>query len=250
MAATTAIRMPGTRGQRFSSSMRASVLAPIASATTFVLPREHLVDDSPRLAQRAVRGDGEAEELRDLAQQHRQRDAVHVAVADRLREQLGDEAETCEARGNADDAGDDCHHSGQRDRALRLARRKRQHDREDHGRERRVRAQDENAARTEQGVREQRHDGRVEAVDTRHAGCLGVRDADRHEHGRHDETGHKVVPQPGRLVLTQSVQPGKPAHPAGSIRLHCMAGNAARFCGVGGERLSHGCSLSIADEFS
>ena len=36
---------------------------------------------------------------------------------------------------------------------------------EDHGRERGVRSQDENAARTEQGVREQRHDGRVEAVD-------------------------------------------------------------------------------------
>ena len=213
-----------------------------------MLPASTLLDDSPRLAQRSVRGDGEAEELRDLAQQHRQRDAVHVAIADRLREQLGDEAQTRQARGNAHDAGDNRHHSGQRDRTLRLARRKRQHDCEDHGRERRVRAQDEDAARTEQGVREQRHDGRVEAVDARHARCLGVRDADRHEHGRHDEAGHEVVPQPGRLVVTQRVQPGKPAHPAGLIRLRCMAGDAARFCGVGGERFSHVCSLTISDE--
>ena len=54
----------------------------------------------------------------------------------------------------------------------------------------------------EQGVSEQRHNGRVQAVDTRHARCLGVRDADRYEHGRHDEAGHKVVPQPWRLVVT------------------------------------------------
>jgi len=34
--------MPGTRGQRFNSSMRASVPVPIASATTFVLPASTL----------------------------------------------------------------------------------------------------------------------------------------------------------------------------------------------------------------
>ena len=190
------------------------------------------------LAQRSVRLDGEAEELRDLAQQHRQRDAVHVAVADRLREQLGDEAEPRQARRDAHDAGHDRHHSGQRDRALRIARRKRQHDGEDHGRERRVRAQDEDAARTEQRIGEQRHDGRVEAVDARHAGCLGIRDADRHEHGRHDEAGDDVVPQPGRLVPAQRRQPGKPAHPAGLIRLRCMAGDAARL-GHGASPLRH-----------
>ena len=49
VAATTAIRMPGMRGQRFSSSMRASVLAPIASATTFVFACEHLARGFPTL---------------------------------------------------------------------------------------------------------------------------------------------------------------------------------------------------------
>ena len=38
VAAITAIRMPGTRGRRFSTRISASVLAPIASATRFVLP--------------------------------------------------------------------------------------------------------------------------------------------------------------------------------------------------------------------
>ena len=37
-------------------------------------------------------------------------------------------------------------------------------------------------------------------------GCLRIRDADRHEHRRHDEAGDDVVPQPGRLVLAQRVQ--------------------------------------------
>ena len=38
VAAVTAIKMPGTRGQRFSTRISASVPAPIASATTFVAP--------------------------------------------------------------------------------------------------------------------------------------------------------------------------------------------------------------------
>jgi hypothetical protein len=144
-------------------------------------------------------------------------------------------------RGNADDARDDCHHSAERDRAFWLACRKRQQDCEDHGRERRVRAQDQNAARTEQRVRQQRYDRCVEAVDTRQPGCLGVRDADGHEHGRHNQTGHKVVPQPGRLVPTQRLQPWKPARVAGSSRLRWMARGAARLFRVGGERSSHDC---------
>ena len=74
-----------------------------------------------------------AEQLGNLTQEHRQRDAVHVAVADRLREQFGDETEPRQAGGHADDARDDRHHAGQRDRAFRAARRQRQHDGQDHG---------------------------------------------------------------------------------------------------------------------
>ena len=38
VAAVTAIKMPGTRGRRFRTRIRARVLAPTASATRFVLP--------------------------------------------------------------------------------------------------------------------------------------------------------------------------------------------------------------------
>ena len=202
--------------------------------------RRDLLDDSPRLAQGTVGGNRKAEELRNLAQQHRQRDAVHVAVADRLRQQLGNEAQTREAGRHAHDAGDDRHRGTGCDRPLRVARRQRQDDRQNHGRERRVRTQNENAARTEDRVREQRDDGRVEPVDTGHARCLGVRDADRYEHRRHDETGDEVVPQPRRFVLTKNLQPGSPAPPAGRARLQSLTDE------TGGRRSGGGAPVHLS----
>src|SRR5207244_11718788 len=83
---------------------------------------------------------------------------------------------------------------------------------------------------------------RVKAIDTRHTGCLSVRDTDRNEHCGHYQARDKIVPQPGRLVMTQSVQPGKPAYPAGSIYGRGMANDAARLCSFGGGRFTHGCS--------
>jgi len=73
----------------------------------------------------------------------------------------------------------------------------------------------------------------IQAVDTRYTGCFGVCDADRHEHGRHCEAGHKIVPQPGRLVRAQRVPTGKPVFPASLIRLYCIAGDATRLGGLG-----------------
>jgi hypothetical protein len=56
-----------------------------------------LAADAPQIAQRSPRFEGDPEELGELADQHDQRDAVHVTVADRLREQLRDEAQAEEA---------------------------------------------------------------------------------------------------------------------------------------------------------
>ena len=201
--------------------------------------RQHLVDDSHHLAQWSVRAHGEAEELRDLAHHHGQRDAVHVAVTDWFRQQLGNEAETREARSHAHHTGHDRHHSAKRDGALRVAARKRQHGCQDHSRERRVRSEDKNAARTEQRVREQRHDGRVEPVDPWQPGCLRIRNADRHEHRRHDETCDDVVSQPGRLILSKRAETGDPAHPAGTIRVRRRPGDTARHGAVRRRCFSH-----------
>jgi hypothetical protein len=107
------------------------------------------------------------EQLRDLAQDHRERDAVHIAIADRLREELGDEPEARESGRNAHDAGHDRHRPARAERTVGITGGYRQDDRENHGRQRRVRSEDENAARTEQGIREQRHDRRVETGDAR-----------------------------------------------------------------------------------
>ena len=60
--------------------------------------------------------------------------------------------------------------------------RKRQHHREDEGRERRVGAQHEDAAGSEQGIGQQGHDRRVEPVDAGHARRDRIGDAHRHQH--------------------------------------------------------------------
>jgi hypothetical protein len=106
-----------------------------------------LVDDSKQLTYRSVCLHREAEELRDLTQHDGERDPVHVPVADRFREQLGDEAEARESSRRAHRAGDDRHQSANRDRALRIAGRQRQHHRQDHRGERRVRSKHQNTAR-------------------------------------------------------------------------------------------------------
>ena len=75
----------------------------------------------------------------ELADQDRQRDAVHVAVADRLGQKLGDEAKAHHAGQDAHRAGDDRHHAGQRDCTVRIAAGQGKDDAEDDGGQRRVR---------------------------------------------------------------------------------------------------------------
>ncbi len=194
VAATTAIRMPGDARVAFQHQDQRERARADGQRHVVRPARGDLPARCPRLVRNGpVRVDGKAEQLRDLAQQHGQRDAVHVAVADRLREQLGDEAEPREARGDANEAGYDRHRTRQRDGALRIACRQRQDDGQDHGRERGIRTEHENAARTEQRIGEQRNDRRVEAVDAGHARRLGIGDADRHEHRREHEAGQDVA---------------------------------------------------------
>jgi hypothetical protein len=57
----------------------------------------------------------EAEQSWQLAGDHRQRDTIHVAIADRLGQQLGDEAQPRDAGSDAQHARHQGHHAGQRD---------------------------------------------------------------------------------------------------------------------------------------
>ena len=188
---------------------------------------QHRRGDGPQASQRPVALDREPEELGQLADQHRQRNAVHVAVADRLGQQFGDEAQTRQAGQDAHRPGDDRHHAGQRDGAHRVAAGQRQDDGEDDGRQRRVGSQHQDAAGAEQRIGQQRHDRRVEAVDARHARCHRIGDADGHQHRRQHQPGHDVVPQPGRLVAAQGLQARQPAHPPRLVR-RSAAGRAMR----------------------
>jgi hypothetical protein len=59
--------------------------------------------------------DFDADQLGRLAHENRERDSIHVPVADWLREKLGDEPQTRDASKDANCAGDDRDHSSKRD---------------------------------------------------------------------------------------------------------------------------------------
>jgi hypothetical protein len=98
--------------------------------------RRHELAD---LDQQPVAPDLETEQGRQLADQHGEGDAIHVAVADRLGEQFGDETQASGARQKAQATGDEGQHRGQGHGALGIPRRHRQHDAEDEGDKRRIR---------------------------------------------------------------------------------------------------------------
>ncbi|MNF79943.1 hypothetical protein D3C84_621740 [compost metagenome] len=160
----------------------------------------------PDITQGSCVLDGYAEQLGQLTGEDGEGDAVHVAVADRLGQQLGDEAQAQQAGEDAHQAGNHRHHAGQGDGAHRVAAGKRQHHGEDQRGERRVRAEHQNAAGAEQGVGQQRNDGGIQAVDARHAGGLGIGNADWHQHRGEHQAGGQVLGQPVDAVLLEHQQ--------------------------------------------
>jgi hypothetical protein len=77
--------------------------------------------DSHNIAQRALALDRETEQFGQLADQHGQGDAVHVAVTNRLRQQLGDKPEPQQAGQNAHGTRYDGHHARERNGPRRIA---------------------------------------------------------------------------------------------------------------------------------
>ena len=178
------------------------------------LAAQHRLGDLHEVAQRPGAVDRKAEQLGQLADQHRERDAVHVAVADRLGQQLGDESQAHRADQDAHQPRHHRHHARQGHGAHRVASRERQHDRENHRGERGIRPQHQDAARAEQRVGEQRDDSGVQTVDSRDARSHCVRDSDRHQHRGQHQAGHQIVRQPGGFVPAEDLQSGQPTLPA------------------------------------
>ena len=121
VAATTAIRRPGMRLKRLSGRITASVPAPTQCVQFARRPGPRR---SAKVAQWPDALDREPEQLGQLADQHRERDAVHVAVADRLGEQFCDESQSSRTSDDAHQTRHHCHHAGQRYRPRGIARRR------------------------------------------------------------------------------------------------------------------------------
>ena len=157
------------------------------------------LDEADELADQAVGVDREAEQLRQLADQDGQREAVHVADHGGLGQQVGDEPElrhraartmiapTMSASIDASAIA----RSGSPPAPISGSDRRR-----DHRPERGVRAQHEDPRRAEHRVAEQAHDRRVQAGDRRQARQLRVRHALRHQQGGQDHPGDDVLDQP------------------------------------------------------
>ena len=144
----------------------------------------------------------------------RQRNSVHVAVAYRLGEKLGDEAQPRNARNDANRAGYDRHHSGERDSAVRISGGERRRHAQNDCRQRRIGSKHQNSAGAEERVGEQGYDGRIEATDAGQARGDGVCDADRDQHCRENQPRSEVTRKPTRLIAAQRRNSRKPAEPA------------------------------------
>ena len=169
-------------------------------------------DDSRTLSQAAHervqlvvhtgRGRGEAEQLRELAHEHDDRDPVEEADADRLGEELGEDADPGEPGRDAEGAHQQREQAGERDGPGRIAvgTEERQQRGGDHGAERRVGAEHEEPRRPEERVGEQGDHRRVQAGDRREPGERRVRHALRHEQDGQHQAGDDVLPRPTPFV--------------------------------------------------
>ncbi len=156
---------------------------------------DHAAHECFALVEEAGRVTVETDELRELTDEHDQRDAVEEADADRLREQLRQDAEAGEARRDAQRSHQQRQHSreGHRFRRVPVGAHERQDCRRDQRPERGVGAEHEDAGRSERRVRDECDNGRVQAGRRRKTRELGVghplRDEQCGEHQPRDEIG-------------------------------------------------------------
>ena len=94
---------------------------PIASAWGTVSPGEHLRQNSTKPAMTPSASTEKPKSFGSWLDDDRERDAVHVADADRLREQVGDEPDRASPAAMQRSAGDDREHARERDRPFRVA---------------------------------------------------------------------------------------------------------------------------------
>ena len=165
---------------------------------------------------------GESEELGQLSDDDHQSEPVHVADLHLVREEIGDEPQPRHAEADLDERHDDREHAGEGDRLVGIAsgHQERQQRREDHGRDRGVRAEDEDARRSEHRIAHKAHDGRVQPCDGWKASQLRVCHALGHKDGgEHDARDH-VGPGPPALVRASDPKTRDPPADVHAPRRH------------------------------
>ena len=192
--------------------------SPSTSVVVCVWPRPST--NALQLAEERVGVGREAEQLRQLPDDDRDPEAVHVTDLHLFREQVGDEAELAEAEADLDQADEDREHARQDDRRPRVSDDQQGRDRsEDQGRDRGVGPEHEDPRRPEEGVADQAGDRRVEAGDGRQAGELRVGHPLGHQDRGEDDAGDQVGASGPAGVLLEELDPGHPAmQPAGAER--------------------------------
>ncbi len=155
-----------------------------------------------------VRVDREPEQLRQLADEDGEREAVHVSDLGRLREKVGDEAELENAGEHGDRADHESKHGGVADGGLRASVRGHEWYKccGDHRAERRIRSEDQDARRTEQGVPDQGEDRGVQPGDDRQARQLRVRHPLRNQESGEDKSRDEVLAEEGGPIPPQHRQ--------------------------------------------
>ena len=157
VAPTTAINTPGILGHR---RLKIRTMARHDDADRNGCPvgqaLRNALHQADRFLNQIIPARREAEDFGQLADEHGERDAVQIAQADGLGEQIGDEAEARQPGEDAQGAGEEGEHAGQRHQAVGVAGGQRHNGRGDDRGQRRVRPQHQDAAWPEDGVRDQR----------------------------------------------------------------------------------------------
>ena len=171
-----------------------------------------VLDEHTHLLEKRVGTRGEAEQLRQLADDDRDAEAVHVSDLHLLGEQVGDETEFSKPEPNLGEADEHRQHARQRDRGLGVAaREQRRYRGQDQRGDRRVGPEDQHPRGAEHRVADQARDRRVKTRDRRKPGELGVRHALRDEDRGEDDPGEEVRSQPRALIGTRGANAWHPA---------------------------------------
>jgi hypothetical protein len=164
--------------------------------------------DLEQLAEEAAGLRLAAEDLADLADHDRQRDAVEQTNEDRPGEEIRQGAEAQEAGGNTEDAGEQRQGDAEREVEAAVAGRQRRDDGSDHGAGGGIGADDHLSRGTGERIDDHRQDRRIEARRGAQPRHFGVGDGHRNRHGGDCQSGAEVVWQSAARYLSRGCSPG------------------------------------------